>query len=54
MTKLVCNYCENEYEIVPLNSSAEEEKVCFCPYCGTEIGDDDELDFEDSEYEFED
>jgi NAD-dependent SIR2 family protein deacetylase len=52
MTKLECNYCESAFEVSPINAIADEGKVCYCPYCGSEL--DEELDFEDSEYEFED
>lgn len=50
-TKLECNYCDGEFEVVPLNE-IEEEQVSFCPYCGMDIDSDEDEDEEEEQEEW--
>lgn len=41
---IVCNFCDTEFSV---QSSDSEAEVAFCPFCGTELGDEDDIDDEE-------
>lgn len=49
-TKLECNYCDGEFEVVPLNE-IEEEQVAYCPYCGNDIDVEEDEDEEEEDWD---
>lgn len=44
---IVCGSCDSEYKIV--SSVSNEQSPWFCPYCGTELNEEEEIE-EDLEY----
>lgn len=43
-----CYNCDAEFEV--LSSTHYDEDIIFCPYCGTDIGTEEDEDDEDSSY----
>jgi hypothetical protein len=40
-----CSSCDSEYKVV--SSISHNQEVIFCPFCGSDISDDDEEEFND-------
>jgi len=45
MKNITCYNCEEEFNIEPIYET--EALICFCPYCGSELGDDIEEDHDE-------
>ena len=43
----LCENCDSEFTVVKIDD--EEADVCFCPYCGEQVVDIDEEEFDDDD-----
>ncbi len=47
---IICYNCDSEFTVHPV-SVDDDMDVCFCPYCGVDMNEDEYVDGDDEVYE---